>query len=138
MKTLTLPLPAAKPLCSAFVHELDDINFDEIAYFLTDPNQGLGWNLTKATQGINAYRRFLLLKYLYPTEELIPSEDVEQVWRSHILNTRKYRSDCYQLFGYYLDYFPYDSTYSNALSRTEAWHKTQALYLRHFQDFLQK
>jgi hypothetical protein len=54
-----------------------------------------------------AYRRFLVLNLLYPSETLAVNRILDEYWHSHILDTRKYAADCDQLFGKLLDHFPY-------------------------------
>ena len=54
-----------------------------------------------------AYRRFLVLNLLYPSETLAVNAILDEYWHNHILDTRKYAADCDQLFGKLLDHYPY-------------------------------
>jgi hypothetical protein len=36
-----------------------------------------------------------------------PNQDIDKFWHWHILHTRKYREDCYKLFGKIIDHSPY-------------------------------
>ncbi|WOD11669.1 hypothetical protein RPW65_01970 [Pseudomonas sp. NyZ704] len=80
------------------------------------------------------YRRFLTLKYLYPSVALVPSKQVDAIWHAHILDTRAYREDCQQVFGHFIDHYPYFGIYGQddyqELKSTFA--QTVALYEKHF------
>lgn len=80
------------------------------------------------------YRRFLSLKKRYADQLLMPSGTAWQLWQAHILDTRRYRSDCERLFGRFIDHFPYlgcDSS-DDRRERESAEQLYQALYARHF------
>lgn len=64
------------------------------------------WTLQQALSAVEEYRRFLFLTVTKP-EAIVPTEFVDAVWHAHILDTAKYRDDCQQLFGFFLDHFPY-------------------------------
>ena len=55
------------------------------------------------------YRHFLFLKKKYGMDDvkLPPSEEIDEFWHNHILDTKKYRIDFEQIFGFYLDHYPY-------------------------------
>lgn len=57
------------------------------------------------------YRRFLMLKQVYPGVSLVPSKQVDKIWHAHILDTRAYREDCDKLFGRFIDHYPYFGIY---------------------------
>lgn len=80
------------------------------------------------------YRRFLQLKLLYPGLSLVPSKQVDAIWHEHILDTRAYREDCENVFGYFLDHYPYFGIYGKDDYRnlTKAFEKTVAIYEKHF------
>jgi len=93
-----------------------------------------GWTADSIGQGIRLYRNYLILRLKYPNETLPPSEDVDEVWHHHILDTSKYRIDCKAIFGEYLDHYPYfgmDEN-SNLDDLASAYERTQDL---HFQEF---
>ena len=80
------------------------------------------------------YRRFLNLKKCYPNQLLMPSGAAWQLWQAHILDTRRYRSDCERLFGRFIDHFPYLG-HDSAADRRErhfAEQLYQGLYARHY------
>lgn len=53
------------------------------------------------------YRRFLILASKYPDRALVIPAAVDAMWHHHILDTRKYESDCKAIFGATLHHFPY-------------------------------
>lgn len=61
---------------------------------------------------INRYRKFLTLKIRYPKVNLVPTEDIDLVWHTHILDTENYAADCENLFGRFLHHKPYFGEFS--------------------------
>lgn len=80
------------------------------------------------------YRRFLTLKCLYPAVALVPSKQVDALWHAHILDTRAYREDCHQVFGRFIDHYPYFGIYGQEDQQElkNAFAHTVALYEKHF------
>ncbi|MGE6660345.1 glycine-rich domain-containing protein [Pseudomonas sp. NPDC077408] len=80
------------------------------------------------------YRRFLSLKKCYPNQLLMPSGAAWQLWQAHVLDTRRYRSDCERLFSRFIDHFPYLGCGSPADRRERHFAEQlyQGLYARHF------
>lgn len=80
------------------------------------------------------YRRFLSLKKYYPNQLLIPPGAAWQLWQAHILDTRRYRSDCDSLFNRFIDHHPYLG-HDSAADRRERYFAEQlyqGLYARHY------
>ncbi|RGP52587.1 glycine-rich domain-containing protein [Pseudomonas abyssi] len=80
------------------------------------------------------YRRFLTLKSLYPSVSLVPSKQIDSIWHAHILDTRAYREDCHQVFGRFIDHYPYFGIYGEEdyQNLKNAFAHTAALYVEHF------
>ena len=80
------------------------------------------------------YRRFLTLKSLYPSVSLVPSKQIDSIWHAHILDTRAYREDCHQVFGRFIDHYPYFGIYGEEdyQNLKNAFAHTVALYVEHF------
>lgn len=53
------------------------------------------------------YRGFLLLYALNPGEIIVPTQELDEFWHTHILDTLKYEEDCQTVFGFTLHHFPY-------------------------------
>jgi hypothetical protein len=41
-----------------------------------------------------------------PDVLLVPSEDIDEVWHAHVLNTARYQDDCETIFGRFQHHFP--------------------------------
>lgn len=65
------------------------------------------WTPESLEQAQSGYREFLKLAAKYPGTPAVPSEQVDAFWHAHILDTRRYASDCETIFGYVLHHDPY-------------------------------
>lgn len=85
---------------------IDTIDFSMIIKKMVEHQ---GWLQKEAETVCRLYQNFLFLnkKYggVYP--ELPPSEDIDEFWHNHILDTKNYRKDCEIIFGAYFDHYPY-------------------------------
>lgn len=87
------------------VHDkIRDLDLEPIKFKLVKEK---GWPLQKADNVEKLYKAYLLLFALYPSEEHVPTHDIDEMWHSHILDTQKYMADCQDIFGYYLHHYPY-------------------------------
>ncbi|HET8887349.1 MAG TPA: hypothetical protein VFQ41_00495 [Candidatus Angelobacter sp.] len=68
----------------------------------------LGWSSEKAQRVENSYKHFLYALAHKEENDLLspPSQEVDDFWHQHILDTRKYREDCNTVFGHYIDHTP--------------------------------
>lgn len=68
----------------------------------------MAWSPEQARAVEMDYKRFLYA--LVHNEEggvlSPPTQDVDEFWHQHILDTRKYREDCRTIFGHYVDHSP--------------------------------
>lgn len=95
---------------STFAHKLERLDLQLVANKLMSPEYGCGWSLEQTEVAIDNYKKFLMLQYLYPSFDLVPSKEIDTVWHEHILvNTHKYLQDCHYLFGYLLHHCWTDS-----------------------------
>lgn len=85
---------------------IDSIDFSMIVDKIVKTK---GWKKKHVLQICELYRHFLFLKKKYGMDDvtLPPSEEIDEFWHTHILDTKKYRYDCEQIFGFYLDHYPY-------------------------------
>ena len=99
-----------------------------------------GWKKRRVLQICELYRHFLFLKKKYGMDDaaLPPSEEIDEFWHNHILDTKKYRHDCEQIFGFYLDHYPYlgmdGKTNWNDLRRF--FETTQELHFKEFGSYI--
>lgn len=114
---------------------IDALNLEPIAFKLSTPEPGeKGMPLAEADQLIAAYRSWLKLCAWYPGTSIVPSKAIDQVWHAHILDTAKYAYDCEQVFGHFMDHFPYFGTRGpdDAAALRAAYDRTQDLHRAHF------
>ena len=89
-----------------------------------------GWNEMIASQAEQGYRRFLYLIKTNPGKSLVPTEEIDEFWHLHILDTAKYAEDCEVLFGYFLHHNPNLKKGSEELTRR--FGETNSLYEKIF------
>lgn len=94
-----------------------------------------GWSRADAETISHMYRNFLFLQRKYGREyEFPPSEEIDEFWHNHILDTEKYRHDCQMIFGYYLDHYPYSGIdgQSDVSDLVNGFTTLQQLYAKEF------
>ena len=64
------------------------------------------WDMERVERALHEYRQFLGLMLWYPEAVLVPSEDIDEVWHTHVLNTARYQADCEAIFGRFQHHFP--------------------------------
>lgn len=74
---------------------------------MMDNEDGLGWSYQECEIAEVEYKRFLILCYRYSFKSIVPTKIMDKMWHFHILDTRKYYSDCILIFGKILHHFPY-------------------------------
>lgn len=52
-----------------------------------------GWTLEKADKIEPLYKGFLLINALHPQETHVPTQDIDDMWHAHILDTQKYMNE---------------------------------------------
>lgn len=108
------------------------IDFTPIIHKMVHHLNGRRSEVEKACE---LYRNFLFLQKKYGDKHMLPpSEEIDEFWHNHILDTAKYRQDCEIIFGRYLDHYPYfgidEKTDLNDLDN--AFKMTQELHLKEF------
>lgn len=117
---------------------IDSIDFSKIIYKLVNYH---GWLENDAIQTCSQYRRFLFLNKKFNDKhgQLPPSEDIDEFWHSHILDTQAYVKDCQAIYGKYMHHYPYfgigvDGTNEDDLNN--AFEITQKLYLQEYGEVI--
>ena len=110
--------------------QLQEMDLEPIMIKAMDPEEGYGWSKEYAMRVADEYRRYLDLCLTYPDQAIVPSSIVDDFWHLHILDTQKYREDCNNHLGFFLDHFPYFGMRSeqDEENLTEAWEQTKRLY----------
>ncbi len=108
MTATTAVVPGISAVGQRQGEKIDALDLEPVAYKLMHPELGAPvMTLTEADQHIAAYRCFLKLCAWYPYETIVPSQEADEAWHAHILDTAKYADDSEQAFGYFLHHFPY-------------------------------
>jgi len=101
-----------------------------------DPELGEGWSHEYANEIEAAYKTYLtmVVKYHEQAEDIPPSEDVDQFWHTHILQTAKYADDYQRVFGTFIHHNPHvgAGTAEVRAHRDALAAKTRGLYEREF------
>lgn len=99
------------------------------------------WRRHEAEKACELYRNFLYLNVKYPEcAPLPPSDDVDEFWHNHILDTKKYAQDCQMIFGKYLHHYPYLGIDENSTMEDlkRYFQKTQELHFKEFGEYIYK
>ena len=64
------------------------------------------WDEERVEHALGEYKQFLALMLWYPDAVLVPSEAIDDVWHTHVLNTARYQADCEQIFGRFQHHAP--------------------------------
>lgn len=88
------------------LEKLKGLDLSPIEADLMNSKNRCGWTRQQVVCAIKRYKTFVFVNYLYPHILLVPTQDIDRVWHSHILHTRKYRQDCEMLFGDFIDHQP--------------------------------
>lgn len=115
---------------------IDKIDFSKIIDKLVKYN---GWLKEDAYATCQQYRNFLFLIKKYPHEVLPPSEDMDEFWHNHILDTEAYINDCQAIFGFYKHHYPYFGIddKSDMTTLNTAFEKTKTLYFTEFGEHIE-
>lgn len=94
--------------------------------------KGWWWNLTHDVDKTEKeYKKFLYLIAKNPNTIIVPwSDDLDDLWHEHILDTRKYEDDCNRIFGKYIHHNPHLAVGSP--NQVVAFKETQKLYQSNF------
>lgn len=112
---------------------IDNIDFSMIANKIRMTKK---WKKKDIDKICAYYRNFLFLNKKYGKEigQLPPSEEVDEFWHTHILDTHKYHQDCDAIFGCYLHHYPYFGIddKSNRQDLQNAFENMQRLHQKEF------
>lgn len=130
VNTSTVSLPQA-------INLVGEIDFSPINKKLASEDKQL-WTEENLSQAENLYRKFLTLRLINPSAELVPNETIDAYWHQHILDTRKYQKDCNQLFGGLMHHDPHFGLKDEAEKQENlsAFDNTQILWKKAFGESL--
>lgn len=113
---LRLPSPQANPfnpailpssmqeLRAKFTSFTQALDLNPLKYKLMKDKD---WTLDRVNQVEPQYKAFLFLIGSRVKAEFVPTFDIDEMWHMHILDTRKYMTDCARYFGAYVHHYPY-------------------------------
>lgn len=111
---------------------IDSIDFSQLIDKLITEHR---WRKSDALAICQQYRNYLFLCKKYRGQhKLPPSDDIDDFWHQHILDTNKYMHDCDIIFGDYYHHYPYfgiDGKTDNQMLN-DAFFDTQQLYQQEF------
>lgn len=98
-----------------------------------------GWNRHHAEKLSDMYRNYLWLCRKYSDLKLPPSDEIDEFWHNHILDTKRYRQDCRYIFGKYFDHYPYFGIDKNSTvsDLNTAFEQMQKLYRQEFGECIE-
>jgi len=118
------------------ISAIQGLDLESVKLRVMDPELGEGWTREYADSIEVAYKNYLtmLVKYQDHAEDILLSEDVDEFWHTHILQTMKYMDDCQCTFGNYLHHNPHvgERTSEVLEKRTVLAEKTRRLYQQEF------
>ncbi|MEM7618019.1 MAG: hypothetical protein AAF244_01415 [Pseudomonadota bacterium] len=83
---------------------IDKLDLEPIKFKLMKEE---GWSLEQVDEIEPLYKGYLFLHIALPHLVHVPTEAIDEMWHTHILDTQKYMKDCLECFGYYLHHYPY-------------------------------
>ena len=112
------------------------LDLEPVKVRMMDPVRGEGWTREYADSIETTYKTFLtmLVKYPEDAEDIALSEDADEFWHTHILQTIKYADDCQEVFGNFLHHSPHLEEITPAYTdkKVASAEKTRQLYEREF------
>jgi hypothetical protein len=112
------------------------LDLEPVKVRMMDSVRGEGWTREHADSVEVSYKSFLtmLVKHPEAAEEITLSEDADEFWHTHILQTRKYADDCLAVFGGFLHHSPEleDITPAYLEKKAASVEKTRRLYEQEF------
>jgi len=85
---------------------VDTLDFTMLKSKLTNPNYDTGWSEEEANIAERDYKRYLAVCKVLG-RQLVPSKEIDTFWHDHILDTRRYATDCQLVFGEFFHHYPF-------------------------------
>ena len=86
---------------------IQSLNLDKVRAKLQKPSpRGKNWTPEQATIADKWYRRFLPIGLKNPGVILVPNEEVDEIWHTHVLDMKQYEADTKRIFGKILYHVP--------------------------------
>jgi hypothetical protein len=105
-KTATCDPPSPR-VVSLMSTTIDTINIDLIVKQLRTKPRFADWTENRFALALAEYKNFLQFCKAHPDKTMGFSDDMDEIWHQHILNTEKYADDCNHFFGFYFHHRPH-------------------------------
>ena len=96
-------LPAAQPRKQEVWDAVQTLDLHSVTSQLLNRK---GWSPDRVAAAVRRYRGFLYLTLARVVRDICPTEEVDEVWHQHILNTKQYAADCERLGGEFIHHLP--------------------------------
>lgn len=118
---------------------IEAIDLEPIKKKILDGHSYLDWPRGKLEYIERQYRNLLYLWRKHEDVCLPPSEEIDEIWHHHLLDTHRYFADCERIFGYYRHHFPYFGLRGRE-DEAALWDaftmNTQRLYLAEYGEYI--
>ena len=116
---------------NSIMERVNNIDFTPHGYKLEIEH---GWTEEKINHAIKLYKQWLVLQVFYEGLSFAPSELIDEFWHVHILDTRKYMTDCNNIKGEFIHHYPYFgiTEQENETVLDSGFELTKKLYQKHF------
>jgi hypothetical protein len=94
-------------LDSELFDKIESLDLDCIKVRLMRPDRSEGWSRERVDLVEKHYKRFLYMCVTDPDSPTIHTDDIDDFWHAHILDTEKYALDCEKTLGRFVHHFPY-------------------------------
>ena len=113
--------------------KIDELDLEPIKFKLMN-RHSQKWTLEQCDRVAELYKMFLKLCYMYPGSGCVPTEEIDEFWHNHILDTSKYVLDSQEIFGYFLHHYPYLGLRGadDEIVLEKSFEQTRALFFEHF------
>jgi hypothetical protein len=90
---------------------IDEIATVDLTFIVAKTQRKQSWTDERTKLAETQYRNYLaVIRYLdannQPLDVAPPSQDADEIWHNHILDSFKYLNDCNKVFGFFLHHLP--------------------------------
>jgi hypothetical protein len=90
---------------------IDEIATVDLTFIVAKTQRKQSWSNERTKLAETQYRNYLaVIRYLdannQPLNVAPPSQDADEIWHNHILDSFKYLNDCNKVFGFFLHHLP--------------------------------
>ena len=119
-------------------NRVENLNFERIVWKIMNDPFTPDMTQEDIQLAIKQYKRFLNLKIRFPGLNLVPTDDIDMIWHTHILDTEQYAKDCNDLFGTFLHHNPFFGEFGNETQEEmgSMFKQTSDVWLQEYNEVL--